>query len=31
MKIRIIGHAGSGKTTLSKELSQEYGFSKRIT
>ncbi|MBE9389821.1 hypothetical protein [Vagococcus salmoninarum] len=27
MKIRIIGHAGSGKTTLSKELSQEYGFS----
>lgn len=26
MKIRIIGHAGSGKTTLSKDLQTEYGF-----
>lgn len=26
MKIRIIGHAGSGKTTLSKDLQTEYDF-----
>lgn len=26
MKIRIIGHAGSGKTTLSKEIAASYGY-----
>ena len=26
MKIRIIGHAGSGKTTLSREIAKTYGY-----